>query len=546
MLKKLEVRKLSQAGLSTDALPSDLPPNFLTDLRNVRLVARKIQNYKGSRHLDALPAGFVPGYIMNVNDPTGAYWVIAGDNEVYTYDGTNFVARAAGPVSVISPIEWSGCQITNIPIVNHPQDFPQFWIRTAGATFEYLLFRGLQPWNNVDWSAVGGPVNGEERARIIRSHKQYLFALDLTSDDPNVGRAPAGVRWSAPADIGSVPVQWDPYDTTNVAGVTDLGGEGGQIIDGFSLRDSFVVYRQSAISVFDFKGGPFVWQIRNVSTTFGLINEDCLVEVNGKHYFIGRDDIYEFDGHTVKPLLDDVIQGRFITEFDIDNFFNAFVVKYDILDEIWFCIPVEGTATAFATAAYVLNWRDNTWTIIDLPYGIARHAAYGTYTIARENWENAVGNWTQYFGPWLTGGSSPVVSTLLAIQGPGESPHTTEGALTVIDPGDRTYDETPNRVFIERVGIPFEGLTTVTTITRVYPIASGDADLAITVGSQDHPNAPVRWKQPVMFNPSKDRKVDVRTTGELHAYRVEYINPGNAESFSLTGLDFEYSEAGAR
>jgi len=91
----------------------------------------------------------------------------------------------------------------------------------------------------------------------MRSHKQFLFALGLNEGGTII---PDGVRWSSPADITGIPETWDELDTTNFAGITTLGGDGGNIIDGVSLRDSFVVYRESGITVFDYVGGQFVWK----------------------------------------------------------------------------------------------------------------------------------------------------------------------------------------------------------------------------------------------------------------------------------------------
>ena len=497
-------------------------------------------NYHGFTKLVDMPSGFDPGYIMNVNDNV-AFWIICGKDDIYKFDGTIFSkitessVITAGGYNVNDPIEWSGCLLSKISIVNHPQSYPQFY-NDSLATLYYL------PWNNIfnNWSNQG------ERCRILRSHKQFLFALDLDSSDPNVGTAPDGVRWSAPADIGSVPPSWDPYDTTNVAGVTNLGGSGGRIIDGLSLRDSFVVYRQDSISIFDFIDGPLVWQIRNQSSTIGLINEDCVVEVNAIHYFIGRDDIYKNDGNTITALMDDKIKERFLSDLDIANFKNAFVVKYDIADEIWFCIPIKTIASAtYSSRAFVYNWRDDTWTIIDLPNNTIRHAAYGSYTTSEDTWNTVTETWESVARQWNLTGVNPVVSTLIGIRGPDDILGEPTGSVIVMD-SKTSLTGFPNKVYVERLGIPLEGLNNVTTITRIYPRMKGAGTVSIQIGSQDYPGSPVRWKAPVNFQPNLNRKIDVRTTGELHCFRFESSNIVSSTSWELSGLDIEYTNAGQR
>jgi hypothetical protein len=47
----------------------------------------------------------------------------------------------------------------------------------------------------------------------------------------------------------------------------------------------------------------------------------------------------------------------------------------------------------------------------------------------------------------------------------------------------------------------------------------------------------------VIFNPLTQRKVDIRSTGAMHAWRVSSIGLGK---FSLSGLEIEYQVTGLR
>ena len=71
----------------------------------------------------------------------------------------------------------------------------------------------------------------------------------------------------------------------------------------------------------------------------------------------------------------------------------------------------------------------------------------------------------------------------------------------------------------------------------------GSSPVQITFGSQDFKGAPVRWKNSKSFNPSTQRKLEVRTTGSLHCWRVESIDHGQ---FTINGMDVEYSINGLR
>lgn len=94
-----------------------------------------------------------------------------------------------------------------------------------------------------------------------------------------------------------------------------------------------------------------------------------------------------------------------------------------------------------------------------------------------------------------------------------------------------------------RTDLPIGGHEMNTTITRVYPYVEGTAKLEFRFGSQQHAGGPVTWAGGYReFHPGKDRKIDVRTTGELHAYEVR----SKEGAFMLTGMDIEYSQAGSR
>jgi hypothetical protein len=68
--------------------------------------------------------------------------------------------------------------------------------------------------------------------------------------------------------------------------------------------------------------------------------------------------------------------------------------------------------------------------------------------------------------------------------------------------------------------------------------------MTIQLGSQMYPGGPVSWKAPVEYAPGNDRKVDIRSSGSLHAYRIMATDVD--ANFILTGLDFEYTQAGGR
>tara|TARA_R110000803_G_scaffold117357_6_gene185900 strand:+ start:402 stop:2069 length:1668 start_codon:yes stop_codon:yes gene_type:complete len=555
MIKQLSVSSFAQKGINTDLQPWTLPLDFLTNLRNVVISSEQISNYRGFTELANLPADFIPSLILNVNAFVAGYWIIAGKSSnvesVYVFTGgtsTTFtdITRIV-PLALTSEQGWNGCLLGNIPIINNVNIYPEYWSTQDVSTKMSVLRWSPGPTANspeITWEDKG------YHARIVRSHKQYLFAMDISSSFFNY---PDAVRWSTPADNGAIPDSWDELDITNTAGLVYLGGSGGNIVDAKSLRDAFVVYRETSITVFDYKGGPFVFQIRDANASFGLLNMNCLVEVNSKHYFIARTGLYSYDGNQVVSLLHNRLLTRFNNDFNSEFFVNAFVVQYDYSNEIWFCIPTVDSdlASEGANVAYVYNWKDDTWTIIDLPNGVVRFGALGTFANLGVTW-NEIGtpspgpSWNQSNESWDSEFPNPVESSLYGLQTSAYDDQATTGRLVLMNTKSN-FTSLSNPSFIERASFVIDSLTKVTTITRLYPHIIGFSPVQIRVGSQDFPGSPIRWKPPQLFDPTKQRKLDVRTTGELHSLRIEdYNSAENAGSWTMAGINIEYVEAGLR
>ena len=526
MPKLLPLSEFAKSGLNSDLMPWDLPGSFLTEISNIRISRHKLSPFGGSVSWDDLPVDFQPGFLIHVNSATGTFWLIAGLDEVYVYDGTTFtdISSTAGYAGVISEDKWNGCMLTNIPVINNPGQFPEYWSPQNPATI-------MKP---LPWDATNTWAQANESAAIIRSHKQWLFAMDITTNGDEI---PDGVRWSTPADISGIPASWDPLDVTNTAGLTFLGGAGGRIIDGKSLRDAFVVYRESGVSVFDYVGGQFVWQVRHLSTTVGLISDNCVVEVKGKHYFIGDGDISVNDGNSIQSLLHNRIRKRFVSNYDADNYSNSYAVENDAQKEVWFCIPESGHV--YPNVAYIYNWEDDTWSVRGIPE--APLGSYGPQAVSQFSWEDLAQSWNSSIAIWSQRNATPRNDTVVVATKPAGAGQS--GQLLVLDSGTESPDS-PYSSVIERLGFALEGLARVTTITRLYPHMRGPGSVYIRIGSQDYPSAPVRWKPAVLFDPDVDRKVDIRTTGELHCFRIYSVD--DAAYWEFSGMDVEYTEAGAR
>lgn len=141
--------------------------------------------------------------------------------------------------------------------------------------------------------------------------------------------------------------------------------------------------------------------------------------------------------------------------------------------------------------------------------------------------------------------SNPVTPESGSVEPPGPDPDENSWDSLIGSWGDFSPMASYKRsdTVLLRTDLPIGGHESNTTITRVYPYVEGTAKLEFRFGSQQHAGGPVSWAGGYReFQPGKDRKIDVRTTGELHAYEVR----SKDGAFVLTGMDIEFQPAGAR
>ncbi len=523
MPKRLPVHNIGLKGLNTDIHPVDLPNEFISYGFNFKVYMNSLISTGGYADLTEAEDQFFGGLIFPVSTPDAYYWVVAGRTAVQIWDGANWsdITSAEGytTLNIGDEYLWTHCYLGQIPIINNPQAYPEYW---SPATSSQVL--QALPWDSGNTWADRGIT-----AQVIRSHKNFLFALNITD---GATAQPDTYRWSTAADINGLPFTWDEADTSAIAGVASLGGDNGAIVDGLSLRDSFCIYSEFGIDILDYTGGEFIWTRRELSNSVGLLNRNCIVEVQGSHYFMSNGDILQNDGTNIKSIIRGRIQNMFNAHFNSDSYNRAFVVKNQNSKEIWFCVP-QGSGTS-PTVAYVYNWVDDSWSIRDLPDDLA-FASYGIIPNPAITWATTAGNWDSQTKPWVSNNNSPLSSAIIGVTNNPTSIKLLE-PINVRDSGDLSS-------IIERTDFPLVDVVDAVTITRVYPHIKGTSPVSIQLGSQLVPSGPTIWKPAVTFNPGVDRKVDIRTTGILHSWRVASLGSGHWE---FSGMDIEYEEMGVR
>lgn len=520
------VADLSSAGLNSDLIPSVMSLGYLTHCENVRAVSGGITPFGGYSKIFDMPDLSNPGDMLYINSASSKAWFIPCDKKIFMIEASFTDVSPTGMIDVGDVTNWSSTDLSGIAVLNHPAIGP-LYKSDSDAKFLDLPFKIGQTWKDA-----------KQGCDLIVAHKQFLFALGVTNDGKYT---PDSIRWSAPADIGSIPPTWDHLDVTQTAGYTTLGGGGGAIIGAKPMRDALCIYRQQGITILDYVGGRYVWRIRHVTSNSGLIAPDAVVDVNGIHYFISDGDVMRNDGNTITSIAERRIKKR-MQAVNKDKFDLSYAVHNPPSNEILFCVPT--TLSDYTDIAYVYNYITDSWFVRDLPNHVK--SRYGLTISGFTNWDSITTDWDGWDHSWDDDSTTPFDNAVLAIVPPIIDTDPTKsiagkiiGLTSIIG-----LNIEPFNSIIERTDFLIGTLEQATTIQRIYPHIQGSGNVMIQVGSQQSPGGPITWKPPCSFDPSKDRKVDMRTTGILHAYRVYSNNV--TSSFLLSGIDFQYVHAGLR
>lgn len=522
MYKPFAITDIGNKGMISDIDPSLLDPGFVSDAQWVRFTDGGVQQMGGSisllSELDdfgfSLPAGYGTGLT-----------IVASATAVKAFDGSavNDISNArSGAYSSVSGNKlWTGCQLGRIPIICNPALVMEYWNpQTIGTHMVDLPFDASHSWFQKSYAA-----------KLIRSHKQFLFALSLQE---GAAEYPDGVRWSNPADIGGLPSSWDETDPTKRAGKTTLGGNQGQIIDGLSLRDAFVIYRESGITVFDYVGGTYVWNIRNMTTTFQLINKECIAEVNGVHYVLGNNDICMNDGTNIESIATDKVRTYFRKTINNQAVDTCYVVNNKIKNEVMFCYP--SGASARPDIALVYNWINKTWTKMNIVF--CKTVFLSEYAPSSLDWNTIIGNWDQQQSTWNNAGgtfNAPVPKNLIGILKDCFTPANDLFAAFDLD-GVLVVEST-----IERLDFMLDDTRSVKTLITAYP--SGEGVMRFQFGSKMFHGDGINWTDWIEFDCNTQRQIDLLLTGSFFSYRVQSTS---YSAWKLNKINFDYAEAGGR
>jgi hypothetical protein len=541
----LALRQLGSVGIVSDVHPYDLPPQALSGGVNIRFDHSKISRAPVARRVypfEGTEAGHQPGFMFSIPPiAAGAEQLITVQKDfakIYSVVGTTLTdVTHTGAISSDTGEPFSATFLGNVAYLNR-RSFVPLKLTVADAAFA-----ALPNWDST-W-----------RAGVLRSYKDFLIALNLIK---GAAEYPAMVKWSDAALYGAVPGSWDASDPTVLAGENTLTDMRGHIVDGLSLRDSFIIYGENEVWEMSYVGGTFVFDFRKRFDDVGILNTNCAVEVDGQHYVFDNFDLYTHDGTTKQSIAHDKVKdfvfGGLIKELrDL-----AFVAHNPKLNEVLFCYPSNDRFTTYipttgCNRAAVFNYRNGTWTYYDLP----NVTAYSLATLATGlTW--AATDPTAYAdmgGTWS--GSQDGEDRHLMLSSVADTPAGLTASriygLDLIEGGRLTKPveaEALKPAYGERVGIDLDEngtpIRAYKALLTIYPQLSLSADgtvIQFAFGANDNAAQDPTWDTYQAFQPTTMDKLDTRVAGRYLGWRFTLSGPGD---FGFSGMDANISVRGTR
>jgi hypothetical protein len=354
------------------------------------------------------------------------------------------------------------------------------------------------------------------------------------------------VKWSHPADPGSVPSSWDETDATKDAGEKELEDiDAGFLVEGWQLRDSFIMYKENSTWEMQFVGGNSIFRFFPIFLTTGILTKHCSAVIkNGElHCVATGDDIIMHDSRNIVNSLDKRWRKFINDNINLTNYERAFLVPDHANQEVWFCFPT-GSNT-WADLAVIWNWKDNTVGVRDLPADISFIASGIVPTDASNlTWDSDSESWDDDNSIWDKRPFGNLTLSLLLVD--------TTNTKMYLGEDTNAFDGTAFASYIERKGLAVAGVDragkpkadpgSMKLVHRLF-FRGAVGTFNVKVGYQQKEGEAVTLSSAQTFVAGTTEYLDFTVSGRLITVRVE--DPASPSLWSFAGYDMEVEVLGA-
>lgn len=539
----VSIRNVAKFGVITDISPFDIPAQAWSFAVNARFRNNKVTHgpvWRNVKHLAGTSPRFVTSVLASGGSDTTYIGYLNGTVASITPTVEADVS-ASGYVPSVSEALWSSTRLADVFYVNRSDRAP-WYLRLSDSTFQ-VIGNGWDP----TWSA-----------RLLRTCGGALVALNVTKGATNF---PTMVKTSSLPLASTTPNSWDQSQPATNATENILAELEGPIVDASTLRNDLIIYGYDDTWIMRAVGGLDVFDYTRLFQHRGAINSNCSIEVNGKHFVFGVDDIWMHDGVTDSDssICEGFTRDFIYASINTGKLARCFVAHNPALKELSFCYVSGDRGVAFINGldgcnrAAVYNYQYKTWTFDDLPlvYSAGRGnmsspQSYSTITTtyavtdgSYASLETGIKRVPVYVGDVNSGYG--LSTSLYAFDQYGA------GAITSF-----TVDTNATKgLTLERTGIDLDELNTelrgYKTLNTIYPEAYLDpasmAPLTFTVGASDFFGVPAVLGAPQTYDGAALYKLDYHDNA-AGRWLSMYITTPDYRTVEISGFDVDLTITG--
>jgi hypothetical protein len=302
----------------------------------------------------------------------------------------------------------------------------------------------------------------------------------------------------------------------------------------------------------EYRGDSAVFGFRRLPFNGGIVNTNCVVEVEGKHYVFGEDDIYVHDGIQKTSIADGRVRRRVFNAFDRNRQSSCFVVHDSVANLIHFCYATLQNEASFADAdfcnqAAIYNYKNDTWSFMDLPNIIG--GAEATAALVKNSFPDVQDSYDLYNTSYTAyTGITPKMPIMLSIA--DQNAGITDTRIFAVDLPTAGLVNLPantealKTAYVERSGIALDnnqvstlrGYKLIQSMVPQMSFEDSSGSFDVSVGCADLVRQTPDYKFKTSFNPSQDYKIDMMVAGRYLAYK---ISTDSISNFQISGFDFD-------
>lgn len=312
-------------------------PGVITSCENLIPTLKGYKTAKSPANvgMDALASECITSVVAELLDGSRRMFAATAD-KIFERNGTSWVDRSGSAYAATRDAPWEFAQFGNSTIA-----------ATAGSKMQRSTGAGFTDLVSI-------------KAKHICAVKGFVIAAG--TDEATYGKQDD--RWWCSALNDET--DWTPSIATQCT-TGRLVDSPGEILAIRPLGQDLVAYKDSSIYVGRYAGPPGVWEWRLIPGRVGVASPNSIIDIGNAHLFIGREDIYLFDGNYPRPLESPLKEWLYSR---IDKPYMARVSHlYDPYEALVYFFYAAGTTDGLPNECIVYNHKSNKFGRFDPLYG---------------------------------------------------------------------------------------------------------------------------------------------------------------------------------